>query len=609
MILPSKTILATVNQVMSQMKTSTNRDGLLVYLLENIVLENHKTHNRTSRKIWLLIPIIILGITILPAMATPTVTWDNPFTEYYITDGCANPDGVNCVPVVIIVDDPASTGLGQIQIVVTSTVDSNGIILTLYETSPGEFQNENLALMPANNIFSKLDRVKITVTYEDTPQPPTIQGIYTIYSDLDTVGITPIFTQVGDSTSNVYAAHIKFGDNTDTDTNTIKATEGTIISIWGLNYIVNGIVGPNPSDDKGAIVVEDGGQICATYYLDPVSKTGILDQACIDTIDPTGGGGGGGGLVMPSLVIDNPTSSGDGNRWCTICIPPTLGVDERNRRLVSEGFSYNNQPVDVELFYTSYPLITVNVGQENKVVLKIYENEGPQNIQHVELGFGLARGQILSESKASILLDIDYDEKQTVSKYDPENVLQDIRVETEINKCSNTAQYECLIVTIYHTFRAPLDFNMVATNVWDFNRNAWQNYYNDGVQVIGESMNLPPTHQVFDRRGLIHMITETSKTTAIDESGNVWNRVDGFWIINESVTITPQDKTGRDSESFKQKKLEEIEKAKTIYDYSVYQKKIGDFIENEFVNYGRLHDPLPNMQKALIEYLLVKNSR
>jgi len=85
-----------------------------------------------------------------------------------------------------------------------------------------------------------------------------------------------------------------------------------------------------------------------------------------------------------------------------------------------------------------------------------------------------------------------------------------------------------LIVTIDHTFRAPLDFNIVGTDVWDTRLNSWQNYYNHGIEVVGESLNPPNEYFGIYKGKLIHLI-ETAKNTAIDADGNTWT-FDNIWI-------------------------------------------------------------------------------
>jgi len=224
-------------------------------------------------------------------------------------------------------------------------------------------------------------------------------------------------------------------------------------------------------------------------------------------------------------------NNGGGGSGCNDCEAPTLGIDKSGQRLVSNGFTYNSHSVDVERFFTPYPLIKANVGQTNKADFKIYENEGPENIKHFSFAFGLGKDQIISESKAMIELDIDWDGTETVTVTDPENALDNVKVETYTISCEGDVQIDCLGVTIYHTFRAPLDFNIVATDVWDNSRNSWQNYYNHGIEVVGKSLN-PAKEYDGINKGHIYHLTETSKTTAVDEFGNSWSMKYGLWNMD-----------------------------------------------------------------------------
>ena len=176
------------------------------------------------------------------------------------------------------------------------------------------------------------------------------------------------------------------------------------------------------------------------------------------------------------------------------CTPPTVGVAENGARLVSGGFSYNGEPADVQLYFTPYPRINVQVGSENTAVLKIYDDSGPDNVRHASLAFGLRSGQVISESKASIAWDSDHAGNSTVTVIDPGNALDSETVavsESEV-QCADGSPNTCLQLEIRHMFRAPLEFDMVGTNVWDADRNSWQNYYNHGIRVTGESLNGEP---------------------------------------------------------------------------------------------------------------------
>lgn len=215
------------------------------------------------------------------------------------------------------------------------------------------------------------------------------------------------------------------------------------------------------------------------------------------------------------------TGSGAGGCRGDCYDSPTSGVDDNGRRIVTDGFGYNGNHVDVESYFTPYPLVTVDVGVKNIAEFKIFDHEGPNDIRHFELAFGLSNGQSISISKASIVWDRTFDGIETVTLVDPNNVLDNVSVKTRTGKCNTDPTPECLIVTVEHTFRAPPEFNIVGTNVWDTARNSWQNYFNDGIAVVGESMN-PPKQHTGIHKGQLITITETAKNKAIDSDGNTW---------------------------------------------------------------------------------------
>jgi len=281
--------------------------------------------------------------------------------------------------------------------------------------------------------------------------------------------------------------------------------------------LVNGFIVPNPDVGKGAILAEVGGTVTATHQGD--------SSSFVITPNP-GPGRGSGGLIKPGLVVDSPSDESNGG-GCANCTPPTLGLDSKFHRIVEQGFSFNGNVVDVEQYYTPYPLITANVGQENKIVLKIFDDGGTQNIEHIGLAFGLGKGQSFSESKATINLDRTFDGREKISTFDPENVLDDVKIVTSKDFCNSTSKIQCLKVTIHQTFREVLEFNMVSTNVWDSKKNAWQNFYNHGVEVYGDSLNPSKTKMIAfgekEMRGLFELTElDKKKHLWIDEFGNMY---------------------------------------------------------------------------------------
>ena len=226
-------------------------------------------------------------------------------------------------------------------------------------------------------------------------------------------------------------------------------------------------------------------------------------------------------VIELNTVSSSSTSTEISGSGCADCTPPTLGVDHNSKRMVTNGFSYNANPVDVSLYYTPYPLITTNIGNNNTAEFKIYENSGVDKIRHFDFAFGLAKGQILSDSKARIEWDKKWDGTENITLIDPNNVLQNVTISTQTISCQDTSNDSCLLLIVFHTFRAPLEFDIVATNVWDEKRNAWQNYYNHGIHITGDSLNPPKQYDGIDK-GQIYHLTETGKNKAEDSFGNTW---------------------------------------------------------------------------------------
>ncbi len=202
------------------------------------------------------------------------------------------------------------------------------------------------------------------------------------------------------------------------------------------------------------------------------------------------------------------------------CNPPTLGVIG-NKRMVENGFSYNGHAANVEFFFTPYPLIKTTTGIYNTAILKIFDDSGPKNIRHVELSFGLAQGHTINERTASIIWNRYFDGTEIVSVYSPTNAIGKVSIKSDEVLCNSYGNFKCLELIITHQFRAPLEFDIVGTNIWDSNRNAWQNYFNHGIDVQGKSLNPSPTHKgIF--HGKLFTLTEIDKNLAIDEDGNRW---------------------------------------------------------------------------------------
>jgi len=439
----------------------------------------------------------------------------------------------------------ASNGIiDTIDVTVTSVDDPNSVIYTLTETNAnsGIFIGTSFVFLTGNHKFQITDTVNLTYTIDTSSGCDTDNTIQTldsrsgsahngfiVASDTDNTGIGLVLTETGPNTC-TFLGQVKFTTgSSDESTGTLKVSSGDILAFvdeYG-GFFYNGQITPSVSG-KGSIIGlfdvpndSNTAEVTATY-------NGL--SRGLDINDDGTGSGAGGAIVRPGLVLNFISSllSIDGkNGGSKPTTPPTLGLDENHQRIVDGGFSFNGNSVDVEEFYTPYPLITTPIGQNNTVKLKIFEDGGLENIAHVGLSYGLGHGDTFNEGRATIEYDKTFDGIESVTIFDPKHVIGSVNVTTTTTDCSVHNKAKCLEITFDHIFRESLEYNMVATNIWDFDRNGWQNYFNHGIQILGKSMN-PPEEYSGIYNGHIYHLTETSKNIAIDDEGHYWT-FDKVW--------------------------------------------------------------------------------
>ena len=213
---------------------------------------------------------------------------------------------------------------------------------------------------------------------------------------------------------------------------------------------------------------------------------------------------------------------GDEGSTCYDCLAPTLGVSDSGVRMVSEGFSYNGNAIDVDYFFTPYPLLTVDIGKKNTAEFKIYDNGGIDALAHFEVAFGAdIVGQPFSLIEPRIEVDIGFDGELTTNVVDSESILDNVKVSKSTVFCDDSNNSKCLKLSIQHTFRESLDSKVLATNMWDSAGYNNANYFNHGIEIVGDSLNPADTHWGI-YQGHKHLLTETSDTTAVDEFGDSW---------------------------------------------------------------------------------------
>jgi hypothetical protein len=161
------------------------------------------------------------------------------------------------------------------------------------------------------------------------------------------------------------------------------------------------------------------------------------------------------------------------------------------------------------------PLQTIQVGESNTAVLKIYNHRGVSTLEHVELVFGFGQKESDEQTSNSIIWKQNFKGEQFVTAKDPDNMLMDVNAVGE-------ADDKVMSITFTFAFREPMEKSKIGVVVWDQDKNSRTAYFNDGIEVVGESLNPPEIITVLDSKGYPVKITMTGKNTGIDEEGNIW---------------------------------------------------------------------------------------
>jgi len=310
------------------------------------------------------------------------------------------------------------------------------------------------------------------------------------------------------------------------------------------------------------------------------------------------------------------------------CTSPTIGLTNNGARMVDGGFSYNGNSVDAIDFHTPFPLISAQIGKTNTVIVKVFDEYGTQGIRLVQFGLGLPEiDSPLNNAEAVIEIWFEHggDNIEEVKIFDRHNLIENssIKTQTKMVDCKEGSTSQCTQVTMKYKYREAPIYNIMRVEVMDSYRNAQATTFNDGVEVLGESMNpadklniIPVTLQQYpQKRGLVEL-------TQIDRSEQLWTDPYGYiWQGDESrmillSTIPPKEKdidpisvfhgyNERINSNFVMYKQMQIDKAQEIFDILYGEIQVDDLTNYvaETTNFGvfsdRSNDPV--LQQALID--------
>lgn len=288
-------------------------------------------------------------------------------------------------------------------------------------------------------------------------------------------------------------------------------------------------IGTNPGlEDTDGGGIDDGTEvnICGT---DPLDSTDDYDCTINDS--------------------DNKKKNGA----CADCTPPTLGLTVDFKRVVDNGFSYNYNPVDVQKWYTPFPLINATVGKLNTVDILVYENNGIHNMRMVQFGLGATHlGQPLHDLEVLIEVPLisngsdDFIETGEINIRDPDNLIYNdsVMAHANVTECiDDIIIEECVRIRIHYSYRENTINSMMVVSASDKPRNSQLFYFNHGVQVLGDSVNEPPTYILHNKQTNQQTENLTLTLTRTDKINHIWedeNKIEYLKISEDRFDrITP----------------------------------------------------------------------
>ena len=136
-----------------------------------------------------------------------------------------------------------------------------------------------------------------------------------------------------------------------------------------------------------------------------------------------------------------------------------------------------------------------------------------------------------SQGDNTIIWKQNFKGEQSIVENDPDNLLMDV-------SATGKSKDKIMEITFNFAFREPMDKSKIGVVVWDQDRRSRTIYFNEGIEVVGESLNPSEVITIHDRKGHPVKITMTGKNEGIDEDGNIWIHKSPW-----TKQITPIDQT------------------------------------------------------------------
>ncbi len=339
-----------------------------------------------------------------------------------------------------------------------------------------------------------------------------------------------------------------------------------------------------------------------------LASTADEDYVCSDladqmlTITTTTTGEDGSTAVTVTTIVFEPCSGGgdDDTQWRT---KPTFGKSyTTGQKIVDCGYSMDNVCRDVTDYHVDYKRNTIETDSLHDFALTAYAQNG---LRSFNIGFGMPGiGSPLNAAEAQINVNLirDYSINSTYMidsvEYSNENrvIGEDATFEISRVKCLPTDENNlCVRLNIDGVlFRETLYDEPFAINALDSKRRGTTHYMNEGLLVYGDSLNVPPTHELSERHSnqgdavKLHL-TRTDKLADVwtDQLGHQWTKnAFGTWSYVDAPPVDMSsactDEDNRACDAFAQKRdahIIQMEELRDFYYGGIYTVPAFDDLE------------------------------
>lgn len=214
-------------------------------------------------------------------------------------------------------------------------------------------------------------------------------------------------------------------------------------------------------------------------------------------------------VLSPDNKKENSTNSfnekkNGGKDRCSDCTPPTIGLDTHGKRFVDYGVVLNGEKFQMNNYKTHIPMMYAEIGVENHLSIKVYENKGAYNIDFIQFGMVKEIGSSMNVFEPRLHIDVKNTANdiynpalESIELIDKKGIISNYTVKESLVDCMDGYTNTCLQLDIYWSFEQVPENKVLAIGGWDNENNSFTHYLNDGMTVTDSNYVEPITKEPY----------------------------------------------------------------------------------------------------------------